>query len=269
MQALWNNPIFYKARLLEKREYRRSKSSFWVKQMGLVWCVLVPLVWVAVMAFPEIMDAFSPKYEAFELKVALGHLTANWLTALTLSYYVVSLVSIGLAISSTSALVTGEREKKTFESLQATMLSSEEIVNGRLMCGLYPVMRELVIVTPVGLVLGGLAGFGGKAVLCASLLYSTVAFYGMVGLWSSYVSKSSQHANRLASGLAGSILVGLPLLSMLAGETFLLRLHPILATGYLASEGWAPVMLVTAFHFVGAGLLWIDALRRERSAVRV
>lgn len=269
MQALWNNPIFYKARLLEKREYRRSKSSFWVKQMGLVWCVLVPLLWVAVMTFPEIMDAFAPKYKPVQLQQALEHLTGNWLTALTLSYYVVSLVAIGLALSSTSSLVTGEREKKTFESLQATMLSPTEIVNGRLMCGLYPVLRELLIVTPLGIVLGTLAGFGLNSFLCASLLYSTVAFYGMVGLWSSYVSKSSQNSNRLASGAAGSLLVGIPLLSLLMGNDFLLHLHPVFATGYLSSEGWGPVVLVTAFHFTAAALLWLDALRRERSAVRV
>lgn len=270
MQALWNNPIFFKARLLEAREYSRCKSSFWVKQMGLVWCVLVPLAWVLLMTFPEIMDAFAPEYNPGKLFLALGHLTTNWLYALTLSYYVGTMVAIGLALNSTSSLVTGEREKKTYDSLQSTMLSATEILSGRLLTGLYPVVRELLIVTPLGLALGTLAGFGVNSFLCIALLYSTVAFYGMVGLWSSYASKSTQNANRLATGVAGSLLIGIPILSMfMGGNEFLLHLHPIFATGYLSSEGWGPVVLVTAFHFTGAALLWLDALRRERSAVRV
>lgn len=268
MQALWNNPIFYKYRLLEKREYRRSKSNFWVKQMSLVWCVLVPLAWVALMVMPEILDSVTPKYDVTRLMVALEHLTGYWLGALTFSYFIVLLVAIGIALNGTSSLVTGEREKKTFESLQSTMLSANEILNGRLMSGLWPVLRELLIVSPLALVLGTAAGFGFKSLLCLSLLFSTVAFYGMVGLWSSYCSKNTKNSNRLACGVAGSLLIGIPVLAALAQSEFLLKLHPVFASMYLA-EGLVPVVLVTAFHFCGAGFLWLDSLRRERSAVRV
>ncbi len=269
MQALWNNPIFFKYRLLERREYKRSKSSFWIKQMGLVWCVLVPLAWVALMGLPEVLDSLTPKYDAARLMRSLEHLASNWLGALTFSYFIVLMVAIGISLNSTSSLVTGEREKKTFESLQSTMLSATEIVNGRLLSGLWPVMRELMIVSPLALFLGSVAGFGGQALLCLGLLYSSVAFYGMVGLWSSYRNKSTQNANRLATGVAASLLVGAPVLSALMGSDFLLKLHPVFASAYLSSEGVMPVVLVTAFHLCGAMILWLDALRRERSAVRV
>jgi len=180
----------------------------------------------------------------------------------------VLLMAIGLATHGTSSLVTGEREKKTYESLHSTMLTSTEILNGRLMCGLWPVLRELLIVSPLALALGTLSGFGFKSLLCVLLLFSTVAFYGMVGLWSSYASKNTTHANRLAGGVIGSLVVGLPILSGLSGQEDLLRLHPLFATGFL-SEGIGPVLLVTVFHVFGASLLWFDSLRRERSAVRV
>ena len=269
MQALWNNPIFYKSRILERREYERSKASFWVKQMGLVWCVLIPLAWVAFMAFPEILDSVASKVDLHRLGKALDHLAQMWLTALTFSYFIVMLVAIAIALNGTSSLVTGEREKKTFESLQATMLSPHEIVSGRLLTGLWPVMRELLIVAPLGLALGAMAGWGFQALLGVLLLFSTIGFYGAVGLWSSYCSKSTQYSNRLASGLAGSLLVGIPLLAMLGDQSALLRFHPVFASAYLASEGFGPVVSVTAFHLIGILLLYLDTLRRERSAVRL
>lgn len=268
MQALWNNPIFFKYRLLESREYRRSKSSFWVRQMSLVWCVLVPLAWVAMLALPAILDSVSPVYSQEKLLQALFNLSRDWLGALTVSHFLVLLVAIGLSLHGTSSQVTAEREKKTFESLQSTMLSASEIVNGRLASGLWPVLRELLIVSPLALVLGAIAGFGFKALLCIALLFSTVAFYGMVGLWSSYCCKSTQNAHRLASGVAGSLLVLIPLASALTESKMLLLLHPVYASGSLA-DGILPVLLVTVFHVCGASLLWIDALRRERSAVRI
>ena len=268
MQGLFSNPIFFKHRLLERREYKRSKSSFWIKQMSLVWCVLIPLAWVAMVAFPEILAAFSPSFDKPKLLAALYHLSLNWLGALIFSYFIVLLATIGIATHSTSSLVTGEREKKTYESLHSTMMTSTEILNGRLMCGLWPVLRELVIVTPLALGLGALAGYGFKAFLCLLLLFSTVAFYGMVGLWSSYASKNTTQANRLAGGVCGSLLVGIPIVSLLSGNSDLLRLHPVFASGFL-SEGFGPVLLVTLFHLLGASLLWLDSLRRERSAVRV
>lgn len=269
MQALWNNPIFFKHRLLERREYQRSRSNFWLKQMSLVWCVLIPLLWVGLMVLPEVLDSFKPEYNPARLRLALTHLVANWLGALTLSYFVVLMVAIGLAISNTSALVTNEREKKTFESLQSTMMSSSEIVNGRLLSGLWPVFRELLIVSPLALVLGTAASFGFQTLMCLGLLVSTVMFYGAIGLWSSYLTRSTQNANRLAAGIAASLLVGLPVLSMLLENQFLLHLHPVFSSVYLTREGATPLLLLTAFHFCGTGLVWLDALRRERSAVRV
>ena len=276
MQALWNNPIFFKYRLLEKREYRRSKSSFWVKQMILVWCVLVPLAWVVMMTLPQILDSLTPAYRPDALVASLESLARNWIGALSCSHLIVLTVAIGISLNATSNLVTGEREKKTFESLQSTMLSPTEIVNGRLLSGLWPVLRELTIVTPLVLALGltsdlalGLSlGFAFKALLCVLLLYSSVFFYGMVGLWSSYASKTTQFANRLASGIAASLFVGLPVVAGLSGTWDLMRLHPVYAS-CLLGEGFSPVILVTAFHFCGAALLWLDALRRERSAVRI
>lgn len=268
MQALWNNPIFFKHRLLENREYRRSKSSFWVRQMSLVWCVLVPLAFVAMLALPEILDSISPAYNPDRLYTALTKLTQNWLGALTISHFLVLLVAIGLSLHGTSAQVTGEREKKTFESLQSTMMSATEIVNGRLASGLWPVLRELLIVSPLALFLGTIAGFGIKSLLCIALLFSTVAFYGMVGLWSSYCCKNTQNAHRMAAGVAGSLLVLTPLAAALTSNESLLLLHPVYASGALA-QGMLPVLLVTAFHFCAASLLWLDALRRERSAVRI
>lgn len=268
MQALWNNPIFFKHRLLENREYRRSKSSFWIRQMGLVWCVLIPLAFVAMLALPEILDSVSPIYKPDRLYDALFNLTRQWLGALTISHFLVLLAAIGLSLHGTSAQVTGEREKKTYESLQSTMMSATEIVNGRLASGLWPVLRELLIVSPLALVLGTLAGVGVKAILCIALLFSTVAFYGMVGLWSSYCCKNTQNAHRMASGVAGSLLILTPLAAALTSNYSLLLLHPVYASGSL-SQGATPVLLVTAFHFCAASLLWLDALRRERSAVRV
>ena len=268
MQALWNNPIFFKYRLLENREYRRSKSSFWVRQMSLVWCVLVPLAFVAMLALPEILDAISPQYDQGRLYNAIFNLTRQWLGALTISHFLVLLVAIGLSLHGTSSQVTGEREKKTFESLQSTMMSATEIVNGRLASGLWPVLRELLIVSPLALLLGAVAGFGMKALLCIALLFSTVAFYGMVGLWSSYCCKNTQNAHRMAAGVAGSLLILTPLAAALTSNESLLMLHPVYASGALA-QGAMPVLLVTAFHFCAASLLWLDALRRERSAVRI
>ncbi|MFN8606750.1 MAG: hypothetical protein U0931_04420 [Vulcanimicrobiota bacterium] len=268
MQALWNNPIFYKYRLLEKREYSRSKSSFWVRQMSLVWCVLVPLGFVAMLSLPEILDAISPEFNQGRLYLALTELADKWIGALTLSHFLVLMVAIGLSVHGTCSLVTAEREKKTLESLQSTMLSASEIVNGRLASGLYPVLRELFIVSPLALFLGALAGFGLKSLLCIALLFSSVAFYGMVGLWCSYLCKNTQYANRMASGVAGSLLILVPMASKLSGKGWMLLLHPVYASFSLA-QGVMPVILVTAFHFFGASMLWLDALRRERSAVRV
>ena len=268
MQALWNNPIFFKYRLLENREYRRSKSSFWVRQMSLVWCVLVPLAFVAMLGLPEILDSLSPAYNQEKLISALSRLAQSWLGALTLSHFLVLMVAIGLSLHGTSAQVTAEREKKTFESLQSTMMSATEIVNGRLASGLWPVLRELLIVAPLALVLGAVAGWGFKALLCIALLFSTVAFYGMVGLWSSYCCKSTQNAHRLACGVAGSLLILTPLASALTDTTLPMQLHPLYAS-FSLTQGIAPVLLVTAFHVCAASVLWLDALRRERSAVRI
>ncbi len=67
---------------------------------------------------------------------------------------------------------------------------------------------------------------------------------------------------QLGSGLSGAVWRGLSRAT--PGAT------PVdtTASGALA-QGAMPVLLVTAFHFCAASLLWLDALRRERSAVRI
>ena len=83
--------------------------------------------------------------------------------------------------------------------------------------------------------------------------------------------KSTQNAHVIASGggcAVRSLLILTPLPAALTSTDSLLLLHPVYASGSL-TQGATPVLLVTAFHFCAASLLWLDALRRERSAVKV
>lgn len=269
MRWLLHNPIFIKARILEARNYRRSPSSFWLKQMGLVWCVLIPVGWTALMSLPPVLDAVSPKVNWTRFGAALNQLGENSMTALAFSYFLVLVAAIHLALNSTSASVTTEREKKTFESLQSTMLSAAEIVAGRMTTGLYPLFRELAILSPVVIGLGLLAGRAGTALSCLGLLASTALAYGAVGLWSSYRSRSTALANRMAVGIAGLMLIGPVLLWGLTDSPQTMLLHPAYAAVLVDREGLLPVLLVTAFHICATAWLWLDCWRMERSAVRV
>jgi len=136
--------------------------------------------------------------------------------------YVLTLYVCYRAATLTYGAIVTEREKKTFESLRGTLMSTREILAGKLLASLYPLLVEIGLFGPAlfifclgrsldkctsHLFIGPLevAGF------VLSLTFFTL-FFGLVGLFASVTSPSTMRANHKATSILAAFLILSPIL---------------------------------------------------------
>ncbi len=113
----------------------------------------------------------------------------------------------------TAGTISGERERKTYDLLRATLLSARELVTGKLLSALAYVVLLILSAVPLesmAFLLGGVALE--EIVISQILLLVTAVAYGAVGICISSRMKTILSATVLSYGFAILSTAGLPLL---------------------------------------------------------
>ena len=229
MRSWLENPIFHRTLQVEQRK-SGSGLKAWLRRCGvalLVW--LLPLGLITLFCMETLL-----KRPGEELLWILQR-------SLDISAFLMLLHCISKAAHGTLNGISLEKEQKTYESLQATLLSPREIVTGKLLSGFLPTWRDLAVTFPLALLMGIACGRPGMAVTYYAVILATSLVLAALGLASSYTAISTQAATHKSTlGVAG-LMFAAPLLSMLF-RTDLWALSPLGAMFAIASPqkcGWA------------------------------
>ncbi|HYU19603.1 MAG TPA: ABC transporter permease subunit [Chloroflexota bacterium] len=128
----------------------------------------------------------------------------------TVSGFELALICL-LAPALTADLISGERERRTYDLLLVTPLSSGQIVVGKLVAGLGSLLVLLILALPlqaIGIVLGGV-GLEELGVAFA-ILVLTALTYGCVGLFWSTRLRTTRSAMAMAYGMTALGILGQP-----------------------------------------------------------
>ena len=187
-----------------------------------------------------------------------------------------------LAPSLTANAITQEREQQTWNALLLTRLSGDEIVIGKLLARLAPAAILLLLFVPLSLLAAVAGNLPASAVyLSYLLLITTTVFYGVIGLFSSWVYRRTSVATSAASGVIAFFVVGTYLLLGLwaAASGFVgfrteefvpLWLNPFMAMGVALGDlgygspttSYAPLVAYLIVCVVGTLLLVTAMVRR-------
>jgi len=253
MNSLWENPIFLRSRQVEARALGSGPRAWLSRFGGGLLILLGPLAAYLFFGFESVLhDPIG------WTRQALGPI-------LGFSAFLFVLYTGTRALNGTFSAISLEKEQKTYDSLLSTLLTPNDVVAGKLAAGLWPVVRELLLVAPLGLALGTVAGFPLKALLFTALCLVSALLFGLLGLWSSYSSPTSPLANRKSTGCAAALLIGGPVLDWFihvvnfrAGAEFqpvFTVLSPLAAASSISSGG--PLWATTFVLYLGlAALLW-------------
>ncbi len=143
----------------------------------------------------------------------------------------------------TAGAITGERDRKTYELLRATLLPARKLVSGKLTSALIYIGLLILAAVP----LEGLAFMLGGVVveellLALVILLVTALAFGVLGIYFSSLARTTLAATVLTYGVALLVTVGLPIvLSFVFG----LLAEPIFS-GYSSTP---PSLLVQAILF--------------------
>ncbi len=210
--SLLRNPLAAK----ELRGRMRGPRSFVVAT-----CYLLPLSALAVVLY--LLIAAS----------TMGNV-ANGVPVGKLFFAAVSGLELGLicllAPALTADLISGERERRTYELLLVTPLSGGQIVIGKLVPALGSLLLLIVLALPLQAVAVLLGGVGGEELLVGfAILVMTAVTYGCVGLYWSARLRSTRAAVALAYG---TIVLGV---AALPAAVILLAVAAQLFDGFLAT----------------------------------
>lgn len=203
LTELWENPIFVRARQVEKRRLGTGTHSFLMRYGGGLLLVLGPL-------------AITMFFTAGELLQTPRAWIEHWLGGVVgfTAFLGILYVTVRAAGAAAGA-ISLEKEQKTYECLLATRLRSDEVLSGKLSAALWPVARELMAASLLAFAMGLISGHALQSVLLLGLAFSCVTLFGLLGLWASYTASSSQEASRLSTFLAVAFLLLGPLLDFL------------------------------------------------------
>ena len=118
----------------------------------------------------------------------------------------------------TAGSIVGERERQTLDLLITSLLSSRQIVLGKLAAALAFIAVLILSIAPiisVSFMIGGVTP--GDVIVAFGCLTSTGLFYAAIGLFWSSVARSSITATTLALGTIVMILLGVPFVVIIIG----------------------------------------------------
>lgn len=262
MRSWFDNPIFHRALQVERRKIGSGPKA-WMRRCGvavLLW--LIPLGILLVFNLEQLFRAPS---------------SIGWITGLSLGISSVFMLLhvISKATHGTLNGICLEKEQKTYESLQSTLLNPREIVGGKLLTGLWPTLRDLAVTLP-GVLLLSLVSHQTTMVLGSySVMLFTAVVLGCVGLVCSYKAQSTHAATQQSTLWVSCLLFAGPLLAALVK-----RGAPCLFSPFGAYAGlMSPDFKDACWHlnplpylvFCGALLagLWEYLVVLERQARRV
>ena len=183
MRSCFDNPIFNRTLQVEHRKIGSGPKA-WIRRCG-----MAGLIWLLPMVFLTLFNLENLTLRPHEfyglIQVSVG-----------VSTFFTLLHGISKATHGTLNGICLEKEQKTYESLQSTLLSPQEIVGGKLLTGLWPTARDLAVTFPFALLMG-LAGHQARAVLgCYAVITATSLVLGCIGLVCSYRAASIQIATQ-------------------------------------------------------------------------
>ncbi|GEM_PF-1940435 len=229
MDFLSNNPIFFR----ETRVFPRGRG---LRFQSILHLLVYPLIFIVPFLFVSFTYLITEHWDNY-LRDLKGILAGCFTFAVVIQFFYI----LGTSLATQTAL-TKEKEMKTYESLVASLMSSEEILCGKLLVNLYPVMTALIVFSPFFVGMGLLAGFtfwGLVSVVFYSIGFSL--FCGVVGLFASSVSSQSKKAQNIASAILAFLVLATGFVDFL----ILITIHSTFPS--------APTFPVLSFLNPGAG----------------
>jgi hypothetical protein len=206
-KTIRNNPIFAKElRGLIRQPHSRSVLTFY----------LVILAGITFLLYVTIISANAVNPDP-DIRRTLGK-------TIFLAITFAQLVAIMFAAPLFSAdSITSERENKTFDLLQITLLPIKSIVRGKLFAGVRFTLMLLLSSLPLqssAYLLGGLTA--SEFIVSIVLLITTTVFLCSISVWASTRSGRTSSAMGLAYTIASIVLIGFPIMAYV-----IMKLTPI------------------------------------------
>lgn len=155
------------------------------------------------------------------------------------------LLIIFISPAFTAGAITGERERKTFDLLQITLLPRPSFVVGKLESAMVYIFLLLLAAIPlqsIAFLFGGISEI--EVILAFVILAVTAITLGTVGLFFSTATDRTLSASVRSYSLALAMLVGIPVL----GSFFISVFDSALTGAGTGLVGWAPFVEATAIY---------------------
>jgi hypothetical protein len=183
--SLFDNPVFIKDTLVRNKIKSRIKLKL-PDYTGYFVILMLPIA-IAIIAH-------STKSSTFFEALKPGFILASVIQALYFSYK---------AATHSSDSIAGEKEKRTFENLAATIMSPLEIVKGKYWTTFYPLACELLLLSPLYFIIGIIAKISIISLITVFLLtMAYIAFFTAVGV---YHSSKTYNTSAARSGALGTL----------------------------------------------------------------
>lgn len=198
LKQAMKNPVVFK----ETREYpkgRGFKFQLTLNTLFYPFMLIAPFIFVCI-----IYTFYDKNLTAFQRDLT-SILRGCFIFSTGVQFFYI----LSSAASGTLHAFTREKEQKTYDSLVSTLMSPADIVYGKLVVGLYPVMKTLLLFSPLFILIGLLSDIPFRGLLIV-FVYSLVfcLFCGIFGLFSSAWSATTGKAHNLATTLLGGTILG-------------------------------------------------------------
>ena len=198
------NPVTVK----ELRSRMRGRRAFTVLTLYLT--LMGSLVLVVFLAFSAASNnSFGPT----------SRQAGKVVFAAVLTIQVILVLFIGPAF--TSATISGEKDRKTYDLLRTTLLPARSLVMGKLLSALAYVLLLILVSIPlqsIAFLLGGLSVL--ELVLSQLIILTAAVTYALIGLFSSTLMNSTLGSSLATFSVALIMTIGAPFLAGIA-VTFL------------------------------------------------
>ncbi|MBN2899734.1 MAG: ABC transporter permease subunit [Clostridia bacterium] len=191
------------------RKEIKTSTRTWKTPMMVTFYVGMLLLIMAFAFWTQVIDSYNPTVEpSFVRDLFIG-----------MAYFQLSLI-LFLSPSMTTAAISGERQRSTFDVLLSTRLSARSIVLGKLLAGLYKIFMLIVASIPVFSVIYLFGGIGFvDLILFVGVCMMSALMMGSIGILMSSVFKKTTTASVISYGILLSLTIGV---MMLAGATYLI-----------------------------------------------
>jgi ABC-type transport system involved in multi-copper enzyme maturation permease subunit len=167
----------------------------------------------------------------------------------------------------TAGSIVGERERQTLDLLITSLLSSRQIVLGKLVAALAFIAVLILSIAPiisVSFMIGGVTP--GDVIVAFGCLAATGLFYAAIGLFWSSIARTSIAATTLALGTIVMILLGVPFVVVIVGLTVSGKVLPEWLGHPAAITVWALIidshpfvaLALSLEHLAAGGDLWLQ-----------